>query len=182
MTETLCRTCNSWSWILTCQRRVKDVYRRRTKLAPQTDATSKAWDMRASSSTGNGGLCTHTFEGHESDINSVDFFPEGFSFGSGSDDSSCRLFDLRCYNELASFGNDKILCGITSVAFSHTGRLLFAGYDDYNCYAWDTCQAVADQYQWQLVGHENRVSCLGVNDDGTAMATGSWDTLLKIWA
>lgn len=29
--------------------------------------------------------------------------------------------------------SDQILCGITSVAFSVSGRLLFAGYDDFEC-------------------------------------------------
>lgn len=139
------------------------------------DSTAKVWDIR----TGN--KCTQTFHGHESDINSVHFFPNGLAFGTGSDDSSCRLFDLRSYTELNQFGNDKILCGITSVSFSKSGRLLFAGYDDYNCYCWDTVSS-RPSHAYQLAGHENRVSCLGVNDNGQALCTGSWDTLLKIWA
>lgn len=141
------------------------------------DATAKVWDIKS-------GKCTHTFlvdsqNGHESDINSVDFFPEGYSFGTGSDDSSCKLFDLRCYNQLQNFSNEMIMCGITSVAFSISGRILFAGYDDYSCICWDTATG---HDEWKLVFHDNRVSCLGVNKDGTAMCTGSWDTLLKIWA
>jgi WD40 repeat protein len=36
-------------------------------------------------------------------------------------------------------------------------------------------------YAGVLAGHDNRVSCLGVTDDGTAVATGSWDSFLKIW-
>lgn len=31
------------------------------------------------------------------------------------------------------FQSDTVLCGITSVAFSVSGRLLFAGYDDFEC-------------------------------------------------
>lgn len=31
-----------------------------------------------------------------------------------------------------------IFAGITSVAFSKSGRLLFAGYDDFNCNVWDS--------------------------------------------
>ncbi len=50
------------------------------------------WDMRSNK-------CTRTFEGHESDINSVVFFPDGNAFGTGSDDSSCKVFDLRAYNQ-----------------------------------------------------------------------------------
>lgn len=137
------------------------------------DSTSKLWDHRDKKN------CVKTFGGHESDINSVAFFPDGNAFGTGSDDSSCRLFDIRAYCQLNKYGNERILCGITSVAFSQTGRLLFAGYDDYNCYVWDTLTGALVQ---QLAGHENRVSCLGVTKDGRALCTGSWDTTLKIWA
>jgi len=139
------------------------------------DATTKLWDYRQAGKIS----CVKTFTGHESDINSVQFFPDGHAFGTGSDDSSCRLFDIRAYNQVNKYSNDKILCGITSVAFSATGKMLFAGYDDYNCYIWDTSHGTLVD---QLIGHDNRVSCIGVADDGKALCTGSWDTLLKVWA
>jgi guanine nucleotide-binding protein G(I)/G(S)/G(T) subunit beta-1 len=120
-----------------------------------------------------------TFEGHESDINSVTFFPDGAAFTTGSDDASCRLFDLRCCAELQPYTHDKILCGITSVDHSISGRYLFAGYDDFNCYVWDT---ISGKQVGCLAGHDNRVSCLGVSQDGMALCTGSWDSFLKLWA
>jgi len=138
------------------------------------DATAKLWDLRDGK---NGAKLT--FTGHESDINSVQFFPDGQAFGTGSDDSSCRLFDLRAVSQICRYADEKILCGITSVDFSKTGKYLFAGYDDYNCHVWDTqCGKKAQS----LGTHDNRVSCLGVNDEGKALCTGSWDTYLKIWA
>jgi guanine nucleotide-binding protein G(I)/G(S)/G(T) subunit beta-1 len=144
-----------------------------TFVSGSCDATAKLWDYRASNN------CVTTFHGHESDINSVQFFPSGYALGTGSDDSSCRMFDTRSCAQVNRFANDKILCGITSVAFSKTGKMMFAGYDDYNCYVWDTqCGRMVEQ----LIGHDNRVSCLGVSSDGKALCTGSWDTLLKIWA
>lgn len=144
-----------------------------TFVSGSCDATAKLWDYRASTN------CVTTFHGHESDINSVQFFPSGYALGTGSDDSSCRMFDTRSCGQVNRFANDKILCGITSVAFSLTGKMMFAGYDDYNCYVWDTqCGRMVEQ----LIGHDNRVSCLGVSTDGKALCTGSWDTLLKIWA
>ncbi|KAG0054314.1 guanine nucleotide-binding protein subunit beta 1 [Linnemannia elongata] len=133
------------------------------------DSTTKVWDLRTS-------RCVQTFTGHESDINSVQFFPSGDAFATGSDDASCRLFDLRADRELNIYTHDSILCGVTSVAFSISGRLLFAGYDDYNCNVWDVLRA---ERCGVLMGHENRVSCLGVASDGMAMCTGSWDTTLK---
>ncbi len=31
-----------------------------------------------------------------------------------------------------------------------------------------------------LQGHENRVSCLGVSNDGISLCTGSWDSLVCV--
>ncbi len=105
------------------------------------------------------------------------FFPNGEAFASGSDDASCRLFDLRADKELISYSHESILSGVTSLGFSYSGRLLFAGYDDFNCQVWDT---IKGERVGTLSGHENRVSCLGVSSDGMAMCTGSWDSTLKV--
>ena len=105
------------------------------------------------------------------------FFPNGDAFATGSDDASCKLFDLRADRELNNYAHDNILCGITSVAFSVSGRVLFAGYDDYNCNVWDTLKG---ERVGVLAGHDNRISCLGVSGDGIALCTGSWDSLLKV--
>ncbi|KAJ2912489.1 hypothetical protein MD484_g7925, partial [Candolleomyces efflorescens] len=136
------------------------------------DATAKLWDIRT-------GRATQTFTGHESDINAVSFFPNGDAFATGSDDASCRLFDIRADRELNTFTHDNILCGITSVAFSISGRILFGGYDDWTCNVWDTLKG---ERVGVLTGHENRVSCLGVSVDGMALCTGSWDSTLRVWA
>jgi len=136
------------------------------------DATAKLWDSRS-------GKCVQTFQGHESDINAVQYFPNGMCFGTGSDDGTCRLFDIRSDRELMQYTHDNILCGITSVAFSKSGRYFFAGYDDCNCNVWDTLKG---ERVGVLSGHDNRVSCLGVSSDGMALCTGSWDSTLRIWA
>ncbi|SAM02307.1 hypothetical protein [Absidia glauca] len=136
------------------------------------DATAKIWDMRTQK-------CVQTFVGHESDINSVQFFPNGMAVGTGSDDASCRLFDLRADREMNVYQSENILHGITSVGFSISGRLLFAGYDDFSCHVWDSLKG---ERVGVLNGHDNRVSCLGVSSDGMAICTGSWDSFLKVWA
>ncbi|PWN48601.1 putative G-protein beta subunit Bpp1 [Violaceomyces palustris] len=118
------------------------------------DAMAKVWDIRS-------GKAVQTFAGHESDINAV------------------QLFDLRADRELNQYTHDNILCGITSVGFSVSGRILFAGYDDYNCNVWDTLKG---ERVGVLAAHENRVSCLGVSTDGMALCTGSWDARLLVWA
>ena len=102
----------------------------RTFITGSCDSTAKLWDIRDNQ-------CKQTFIGHENDINAVQHFPNGWAFATGSDDSSCRLFDIRADQELALYEHE-VDCGITSVAFSRSGRLLIAGYDDFNCYVWDT--------------------------------------------
>lgn len=52
------------------------------------DSTAKLWDSRVP------GLPLMTFTGHDSDINSFIFFPDGKIVGTGSDDSTCRIFDF----------------------------------------------------------------------------------------
>ena len=144
----------------------------KTFVSGACDAQAKVWDFRQPE------VC-RTFEGHESDINAVSYFPDGNAFSTGSDDASCKLFDLRACRELQAYTHDKILCGITSVDHAATGRYLFAGYDDFNCYVWDT---LTGKQVGCLAGHDNRVSCLGVCADGQALCTGSWDSFLKVWA
>lgn len=122
------------------------------------------------------GNCTSMFLITYSHV-SCSFFPNGDAFATGSDDASCRLFDIRADRELNSFTHDNILCGITSVAFSVSGRILFGGYDDWTCNVWDTLKG---ERVGVLTGHENRVSCLGVSADGMALCTGSWDSTLKV--
>lgn len=146
------------------------------------DSFAKVWDLRT-------GKCTITFRGHASDINSVALGPDGKTVGTGSDDSACKIFDMRSCAEICHFEDNIGFGGTTAVSFSKSGRLLFSGYDDYNCHAWDLLasqkegeKSVKSKSVYQLQGHENRVSCLGVAPSGEALCTGSWDTTLKVWA
>jgi guanine nucleotide-binding protein subunit beta-5 len=72
------------------------------------------WDMRS-------GQCVQSFEGHESDVNSVKFHPSGDAVATGSDDATCRLFDLRADKEVAIYSKESIIFGVNSVDFSVSG-------------------------------------------------------------
>ena len=98
------------------------------------------WDTRVAS------RAVQTFHGHEGDVNAVKFFPDGNRFGTGSDDGTCRLFDTRTGHQLQAYyqphgDNDSDNPSVTSIAFSISGRLLFAGYTNGDCYVWDTLLA-----------------------------------------
>ncbi|XP_021989521.1 guanine nucleotide-binding protein subunit beta-2 isoform X1 [Helianthus annuus] len=148
------------------------------------DATARLWDTRVAS------RAVRTFYGHEGDVNSVKFFPDGNRFGTGSDDGTCRLFDIRTGHQLQVYpphqqngDNNTPNPNVTSIAFSISGRLLFASYSNGDCFVWDTLLAEVVLNLGTLQNsHEARVSCLGLAADGSALCTGSWDTSLKIWA
>ncbi|CAI0377272.1 unnamed protein product [Linum tenue] len=145
------------------------------------DGTARLWDTRVAS------RAVRTFYGHNGDVNAVKFFPDGNRFGTGSDDGTCRLFDIRTGHQLQVYeqqqNGENENPHVTSIAFSISGRLLFAGYSNGACYVWDTLLAEVVLNLGALqTSHESRISCLGMSGDGSALCTGSWDSNLKIWA
>eukprot|EP00249_Psilotum_nudum_P006323 c19635_g2_i1 orf=36-509(+) len=145
----------------------------RVFVSGSTDRTARLWDTRASN------RATHIFCGHGGDVNAVKFFPDGLRFGTGSDDSTCRIFDTRTGHQLQLYRgpqNENQAASVTSIAFSYSGRLLFAAYTTGDCDIWDTLTGqVTLNLGHQHAAHTNRVSCLGLASDGSALCTGSWD-------
>ncbi|CAN6461853.1 unnamed protein product [Victoria cruziana] len=144
------------------------------------DKTARLWDTRIAS------RAVRTFHGHEGDVNTVKFFPDGLRFGTGSEDGTCRLFDMRTGHQLQVYEQqhgENEAPSVTCIAFSKSGRLLFAGYSNDDCRVWDTIVGKVVLNLGELNdSHESRISCLGLSADGSALCTGSWDRKLKIWA
>ncbi|PAA66737.1 hypothetical protein BOX15_Mlig008638g3 [Macrostomum lignano] len=141
-------------------------------VSASSDHTAKLWDLRERH-------CRATYEGHEMDVNGVDYFPQcDYAFATSSDDGSCRMWDIRADQMLANFSDEFIQCGSTCLSVSRSGRLLIAGYDDYNCHVWDT---LLEERVGIMLGHDNRISCLGISPSGLAVATGAWDNNSFIW-
>uniref|UniRef100_A0A8C5AQY9 Guanine nucleotide binding protein (G protein), beta 5b n=1 Tax=Gadus morhua TaxID=8049 RepID=A0A8C5AQY9_GADMO len=156
-------------------------------LTSSGDGTCALWDVES-------GQLLQSFHGHTADVLSLNLAPSetGNTFVSGGCDKkanvwdmlpcasvSCRLYDLRADREVAVYQKDSIIFGASSVDFSLSGRLLFAGYNDYTINVWDVLKGNRISV---LFGHENRVSCVKVSPDGTSFASASWDTSLRIWA
>jgi len=138
-----------------------------------TDTNVKLWDIRVGSDA------VKTFSGHDSDINSVKAFSNGTSFISGSDDSTCMLWDIRTDGSLQLYQSDRILCGVTSVDASLTGKYVFAAYDEGVVRVWDTLRGTMLD---SLAHEQSRCSTVRVAPKGQAVVTATWDNLLRIWA
>ena len=70
------------------------------------------WDMRT-------GQCVQSFEGHQSDINSVKFHPSGDAVATGSDDSTVGVWFIFWYYDAYT----TLLTLFSSFAISHLFNL-----------------------------------------------------------
>jgi WD40 repeat protein len=77
------------------------------------------WDMRT-------GQCVQSFEGHQSDINSVKFHPSGDAVATGSDDSTVGLWFIFCKYLLLL-----IQCDIPTALLTQFQVLQFQTYVNY---------------------------------------------------
>jgi guanine nucleotide-binding protein G(I)/G(S)/G(T) subunit beta-1 len=138
------------------------------------DYRAIAWDIKS-------GKATHLFDESESDVNTVTFFPNDHTFAAGTEDGHILLYDLRTWTELNRFtlGDANQAIAPTSIAFSQSGRLMFASYTDAPCTIWDTLKG--DRKGELRNAHEKRISSIGVSGDGNALCTASWDSFMKIW-
>lgn len=139
------------------------------------DSSARVWDIRAP-------RAVQVFLGHEGDVNAVAMMPSGLSFASGGDDASVKLFDMRAYAKVNEFASEAVVTPATSVDFSASGRILFAGHDDSNVYAWDSLADSTRAPAYTLAGHANHISAVRVNPLGQALFSASWDHEISIWA
>lgn len=72
------------------------------------------WDMRT-------GYCVQSFEGHQSDVNSVKFHPSGDAVATGSDDATVSDNKLRKNRNVQMQFSSKSL---VSLGIRYSGRLL----------------------------------------------------------
>ncbi|EPY49226.1 heterotrimeric G protein beta subunit Git5 [Schizosaccharomyces cryophilus OY26] len=133
------------------------------------DKTSKVWDLRTSS-------CCLTISDNKSDINSISFFPSKTAFATGVEDGSTKCFDIRAKAAIFEYPS-QLSNPVTSVRFSNSGKFLFAATGNV-CEVWDSAAATSVA---SLSGHENRVSSITLSPGGTALATGSWDSTIRLW-
>src|SRR3989338_6884104 len=132
------------------------------------DSTAILWDIRTNRSV-------KQFKWHTADVNTVEFHPSGFSFATGSDDCSCKLFDIRMNGELMSYSDPKEEEGITSLSFSKSGTILFVGSGT-NLSEWHTLSGVKKR----KIESGTRFSTVCVSPNGSALAAGSWDHMVRI--
>ncbi|MCA2717734.1 hypothetical protein [Microcystis sp. M169S2] len=117
-------------------------------------------------------------EGHDSDVNSVNFSPDGKTLVSGSDDNTIKLWNVETGQEIRTLkGHDS---AVYSVNFSPDGKTLVSGSYDNTIKLWDveTGRVIRTL---TLKGHNELDLDVNFSPDGKTLVSGSGDKTIKLW-
>jgi WD40 repeat protein len=124
-------------------------------------------------------------------INCLAFSPDGKILAAGDGDMFAKAGNVRLYDTVTgdvkstlSGHNDPV----RSVCFSPCGTKIvsggglgkdWGGNEDFSIRIWDA--ETGTQIRSPLIGHSSYVSSVAWDNDGTKLATGSWDETVRIW-
>jgi transcription initiation factor TFIID subunit 5 len=115
--------------------------------------------------------------GHIADASCVQWHPNASLLLSGSDDRTCRLWDLRtgsCVRLLSGCP-----AAVSSVAVASCGGLAAGGCENGNTAVFDL---TTGRMVHLLRGHSSYVNSVCFNDDDQVLGTGSSDGSVKVWS
>jgi hypothetical protein len=114
--------------------------------------------------------------GHESDVTSAAFSPDGARIVTASDDQTARIWDAATGKEIMVLrGHEE---RVNSAVFSPDGARIVTASDDQTARIWD---AATGEEITVLRGHEERVTFAAFSPDGARIVTASWDQTARIW-
>ncbi|KAF9233508.1 WD40-repeat-containing domain protein [Melanogaster broomeanus] len=116
------------------------------------------------------------FEGHESLVGCLCFYPDGNKLVSGSYDSTVRIWDRKT-------GAVEVLSGHTTsvhaVDVSQDGKMVVSGGSDYTVRIWN---GDSGETIHVCEGHKNYVSSVHFSPDVDRVVSGSADGTVRVWS
>ena len=112
----------------------------------------------------------------------VTWFPDGDAIATGSKDSICRIYDLRCCGQLGTYVGSTIRTSCNTVEFSRSGRFLFAGYADSKIRVFDLTKSSQMGPFATLGGHRRSVTAIRRAPQGDAMISAGLDSKVLLYA
>jgi hypothetical protein len=140
----------------------------RTVATASADATVRLWDA----ATGAGRA---VFAGHTDWGTSVVFSDDGRLLVSSGRDRSVRVWDVERSQERMTIEVD---ASVWSVAITAHKNLIAAGTDRGTIVV---CDADSGEHKWTIPAHKGTVWALAFNGNGTLLASGGADNLVKLW-
>jgi WD40 repeat protein len=117
------------------------------------------------------------FKGHESQVTSAAWSPDGKRFATASADTSARIWSAGgAAPPLVFKGHERV---VRSVAWSPDGKLLATASGDKTVRVWDASGGTVRPSV--LRGHEGEVRSVAFRPDGREIVTASADKTARIW-
>ncbi|CAG7558862.1 unnamed protein product [Fusarium equiseti] len=132
------------------------------------DKTVRVWDITT-------GLCQHTLEDHDGEINSITFLPDGQNLAAAS--GTIKIWNIKTESCLRTLVGHS--APVRSVASSPDGFYLGSGSSDRTIKIW--CSQTGKCLK-TLEGHpENLKSSVAFSPDSQHLASASIDNTVRIW-
>jgi WD40 repeat protein len=147
--------------------------------ASMSDGTAWVWDLQASEP-----FASPWQVPAGSAVYPVAFSPDGHWLITGSADGTARLWDLQSADPAANPREVPGVGSVSSLALSRDGRwLTTASYKGRagTTEVWDLEAPDTAPKRDVLRGHEDFVTSVQLNADGSQVATTSWDTTARVW-
>lgn len=112
--------------------------------------------------------------GHNREITSLAFSPDGKTLVSAALDGSVRVWDAQAAKHLQTRTTDEP--DLYAVAVAAHGKMVAAG--GLHIFAWDSDTAGQPR---KLAGHIDKVACLALSRDGSVLASGSYSGGIRVW-
>ncbi len=118
--------------------------------------------------------------GHEGWVKAVGFFPNSYSFVSGSYDRTLRLWNVADPKAFSTLSNHKgLISGINSIAIHPTGNTFASGCIDKTIKLWNVRSGRPSQ---TLAGHSDQVLAVAYEPThGEILASASADKTIRLW-
>jgi hypothetical protein len=111
------------------------------------------------------------------------FSPDGRALATGVDDGTVHAWDPATGRELCTLGATAYPAAgtayiIGSIAFSRDGRVVAAGYSDGTL---GLLEMASGLERARFQGHRGGILAVAFSNDGSLLATGSWDRTAVVW-
>ncbi|MDX2256114.1 MAG: WD40 repeat domain-containing serine/threonine-protein kinase [Pseudanabaenaceae cyanobacterium bins.39] len=120
-----------------------------------------------------------TLTGHNGWVRSVAFFPNGFSFASGSYDRTIRLWNVQDNQSFGTLSNHLgSVSGINEIAVHPNGNTFATACIDKSIKLWNFRSGRPIR---NIEGHDGQVYSTAYSPDGKTLISGSADKTVKLW-
>ena len=136
------------------------------------DCTSKIWNAGS-------GQCLLTLEGHEAEVMSIAFSPDGASVVTASFDETAKIWSTASGECLLTFYGHADF--VLSAAFSPDGTLVVTASGDNTAKIWSAASGECLESLEGVFGHEACVNTAAFSPDGVCVVTASDDDTAKTW-